>query len=196
MGGLCSQLPRLRRTQNHKQYPLQCSCYLGLQANCEMAQKDFPQQTSVRSRILIRSQHLDKCKFDTTAARFFLLTDLEYIGEEGADCLLKSAVVVSNPWNLDVGSVGLQRTWLGKEIYSRAMGSNMKRLIERHHDEVVKNPAMDFGKIWKVTYLHEFDREVQVSRTPPQLLYILEPVACFVVKGLGLAHKFLNLLGN
>ena len=41
------------------------------------------------------------------------------------------------------------------------MGTNMKKLIERHHDEVAKNSALDFEKIRKVTYLHEFDREVQ-----------------------------------
>ncbi len=44
--------------------------------------------------------------------------------------MLKAAVVFSNPWNLDVGSTALQRTWLGLEIYSRAMGSNMKKLFD------------------------------------------------------------------
>lgn len=67
----------------------------------------------------------------------------------------------SNPWNLDTGSLALQRTWLGREIYSKTMGSNMKKLIERHHDEASKNPALDFDKIRNVKYLHEFDREVQ-----------------------------------
>ncbi|PVH81676.1 AB-hydrolase YheT [Cadophora sp. DSE1049] len=84
-----------------------------------------------------------------------------YIGEEGAACELKSAVVCSNPWNLDAGSLALQRTWLGREIYSKTMGANMKKLIERHHDEASKNPALDFEKIRNVKYLHEFDREVQ-----------------------------------
>ncbi|KAK2628467.1 hypothetical protein QTJ16_001570 [Diplocarpon rosae] len=84
-----------------------------------------------------------------------------YIGEEGAACQLKSAVIFSNPWNLDAGSVALQRTWLGREVYSRAMGGNLKKLIELHHDELAKNSALDFDKIRKVTYLHEFDREVQ-----------------------------------
>ncbi|CZT13314.1 related to P.glauca late embryogenesis abundant protein and YBR177c and YPL095c [Rhynchosporium graminicola] len=84
-----------------------------------------------------------------------------YIGEEGAACELKAAVICSNPWNLDAGSLALQRTWLGREIYSKTMGSNMKRLIELHHDEAAKNPALDFEKIRNVKYLHEFDREVQ-----------------------------------
>lgn len=86
---------------------------------------------------------------------------LQYIGEEGSACELKSAVICSNPWNLDAGSLALQRTWLGREIYSKTMGSNMKKLIERHYDEASKNPALDFEKIRNVKYLHEFDREVQ-----------------------------------
>jgi predicted alpha/beta-fold hydrolase len=84
-----------------------------------------------------------------------------YIGEEGASCKLKAAVVISNPWNLDTGSLALQRTWLGREVYSKTMGSNMKRLIERHYDQASKNPNLDFERIRKVKYLHEFDREVQ-----------------------------------
>ncbi|TVY60745.1 putative esterase [Lachnellula suecica] len=84
-----------------------------------------------------------------------------YIGEEGSNCMLKAAVVCSNPWNLEVGSMALQRTWLSREIYSKTMAANMKRLIELHHDEVAKNTKLDFEKIRKVQYLHEFDREVQ-----------------------------------
>lgn len=37
----------------------------------------------------------------------------------------------------------------------------MKKLIEQHYDQVSKNPTLDFEKIRRVTYLHEFDREVQ-----------------------------------
>jgi predicted alpha/beta-fold hydrolase len=41
------------------------------------------------------------------------------------------------------------------------MGGNLKRLIERHHDQVSKNPKLNFEEIRKVKYLHEFDRLVQ-----------------------------------
>ncbi|EHL01640.1 putative esterase [Glarea lozoyensis 74030] len=84
-----------------------------------------------------------------------------YVAEEGDKCELKAAVVISNPWNLESGSLALQRTWLGREIYSKTMGGNMKRLLALHHDEVSKNPKLDFEKINNVQYLHEFDREVQ-----------------------------------
>ncbi|TVY20148.1 putative esterase [Lachnellula arida] len=84
-----------------------------------------------------------------------------YLGEEGSNCMLKAAVVCSNPWNLDAGSLALQRTWLGREIYSKTMAANMKRLIELHHDQISKNPKLDWEKIRNVKYLHEFDREIQ-----------------------------------
>ena len=56
---------------------------------------------------------------------------LQYLGEEGDQCLLEAAIVVSNPWSLDVGSLALQRTWLGLNVYSSVMGNNMKQLVEQ-----------------------------------------------------------------
>jgi predicted alpha/beta-fold hydrolase len=37
----------------------------------------------------------------------------------------------------------------------------MKRLIDTHKDAVLKHTNLNFDKIQTVTYLHEFDREVQ-----------------------------------
>lgn len=75
--------------------------------------------------------------------------------------MLKAVVVISNPWNLDTGSLALQRTWLGRELYSRTMGSNMLKLFERHVEQIAKNPKIDVERIRSVKYLHEFDREIQ-----------------------------------
>ena len=75
--------------------------------------------------------------------------------------MLRAAVICSSPWNLDVGNMALQRTWLGREIYSKTMGTSMKKLIEIHYDELSKGSKLDFAKIRQVNYLHEFDREVQ-----------------------------------
>jgi predicted alpha/beta-fold hydrolase len=41
------------------------------------------------------------------------------------------------------------------------MGTNMKGLAERHHEAISKNPDLSLERIRNVTYLHEFDREVQ-----------------------------------
>lgn len=75
--------------------------------------------------------------------------------------MLKAAVVISSPWNLDAGNHALQRTWLGKEIYSKTMGRNMVRLVELHAEEICKNPKIDMEEVRKVKYLHELDRAVQ-----------------------------------
>ena len=39
--------------------------------------------------------------------------------------------------------------------------ANMKKLILRHKDSVLKYTQLDYEAIQNVTYLHEFDREVQ-----------------------------------
>lgn len=103
-----------------------------------------------------------------------------YIGEEAEDCELKGAVVISSPWNLDAGSMALQRTWLGKEVYSKTMGGNLKRLIELHADQVVKNPAINMEKIRNVKYIHEFDREVQCATWgyPTESAYYRDASSC------------------
>lgn len=70
-------------------------------------------------------------------------------------------MICSSPWNLEAGSLALQSTWVGREIYSKTLGSNMKRLLALHEDEVRKGGKIDFEEIKKVKYLHEFDRAVQ-----------------------------------
>jgi len=41
----------------------------------------------------------------------------------------------------------------------------MKRLINSHKESLVKNTKLDFNKIDNLTYLYEFDREVQYAVT-------------------------------
>jgi uncharacterized protein len=69
--------------------------------------------------------------------------------------------VVSNPWNLEVSSIALQNTYLGREVYLRVMGGNMKRLLEKHTAQIAKNSKVNLEEAMKVKYLHEFDRVVQ-----------------------------------
>ncbi|CAI4213781.1 unnamed protein product [Parascedosporium putredinis] len=84
-----------------------------------------------------------------------------YCGEEGADCVLKAAVICSNPFNLEVSNKALQRSILGKEVYQRVMGSNMKELVKRHEEAIEKFTVLDLQRLQNVTYLYEFDRAVQ-----------------------------------
>ncbi|KAF1990075.1 hydrolase, alpha/beta fold family [Aulographum hederae CBS 113979] len=83
-----------------------------------------------------------------------------YVGEEGSNCVLKAAVVCSNPWNLEAGSLALQRSWIGLE-YSKVMGTSMRKLFSLHEEQILKNPKIDREKVIKIKYLHEFDREIQ-----------------------------------
>lgn len=54
----------------------------------------------------------------------------QYVGEEGEDCLLSAAVVVGNPFNLEVANICLQGSLLGKEVYQRVMGSACREVRE------------------------------------------------------------------
>lgn len=81
-----------------------------------------------------------------------------YCAEEGAACELKAAIACSNPWNLELSHKGLQRTWLGMEVYYKAMGGNLTRLYERHKDQLSKNPNVEHDKVMACKYLFEFDR--------------------------------------
>ena len=54
-----------------------------------------------------------------------------YLGEEGSNCKLDAAVIVSNPWNLEVSSLAMQSTFLGRRMYSQTMGNNMRALFEK-----------------------------------------------------------------
>ncbi|TDZ22557.1 putative esterase [Colletotrichum orbiculare MAFF 240422] len=84
-----------------------------------------------------------------------------YCGEEGTNCLLKAAIVCSNPFNLEVSNKALKRSFIGREVYQRVMGTSMKELIFNHQDEIEKHTALDLERLKKATYLWEFDREVQ-----------------------------------
>lgn len=70
-------------------------------------------------------------------------------------------MVCSNPFNLEASNLALQRTWLGREVYSKVMGSSMKALFERHVEQISKNPRVDVQRVRDITYLYEFDRTVQ-----------------------------------
>ena len=59
--------------------------------------------------------------------------------------------------------MALQRTYLGREVYSKAMGNSMRALFAAHKDEIIKNTALDIERIESVKYLQEFDREIQCA---------------------------------
>ncbi|GAB7327072.1 hypothetical protein MBLNU13_g10999t1 [Cladosporium sp. NU13] len=88
---------------------------------------------------------------------------LTTVGEEGDKCLLSAALIISNPWKLEVASLSLQRSWLGMNVYSKAMGKSMRGLFDLHAEQVTLNKAITTEKMHSIKYLHEFDREFQCA---------------------------------
>nr|POF17653.1 putative esterase [Quercus suber] len=86
-----------------------------------------------------------------------------YIGEEGTSCELSAAISFCNPFALDISHRNLLRTYLGREIYSKTMGTSMRTLFEEHAEVMLHNPALDVERIRNIKYLFEFDREVQCA---------------------------------
>ncbi|KAF4970598.1 hypothetical protein FSARC_2379 [Fusarium sarcochroum] len=84
-----------------------------------------------------------------------------YCGEEGPNCVLKGAVVCSNPFNLEVSSKILQNSYIGKEVYLRVMGSALKELAATHREELENFSKIDVDAVMDITYLNEFDRLIQ-----------------------------------
>ncbi|KAF9763638.1 hypothetical protein IL306_003042 [Fusarium sp. DS 682] len=84
-----------------------------------------------------------------------------HCGEEGPNCVLKGAVICSNPFNLEVSSKILQNSYIGKEVYLRVMGSALKELAATHRTELEKYSKIDVDAVMNITYLYEFDRLIQ-----------------------------------
>ncbi|KAI5849559.1 Alpha/Beta hydrolase protein [Morchella snyderi] len=79
-----------------------------------------------------------------------------YLAEEGDKCVFKAAVVCSNPWNLELCCKNLHRTCLG-QMYSRAMGDNLKRLFEQHVHRL-DLPAAQVAAVRAGVLMDDFDR--------------------------------------
>ncbi|KAI1169102.1 carboxylesterase-like protein [Nemania serpens] len=84
-----------------------------------------------------------------------------YVAEEGADCQFKAAVVVSSPWNLEIGNKTLKSTWIGHEIYLRTLGTSLRTLVNNNKEEIEKYCEVSLSELSKVKYLYEFDRAYQ-----------------------------------
>ncbi|KAH9468372.1 hypothetical protein Pst134EA_011995 [Puccinia striiformis f. sp. tritici] len=89
----------------------------------------------------------------------------KYLGEEQDRSVIKSAVVVGNPWDLYAGHIFLESSFLGR-IYSRALASNLRGLMKRHiHNYKTRKSAIDVGALYSNPNqsLYEFDSIVTKS---------------------------------
>ncbi|KAH8826845.1 AB-hydrolase YheT [Flagelloscypha sp. PMI_526] len=67
-----------------------------------------------------------------------------YVAEEGTASRLRSGCAVGCPWNLSANNQGLKSSWIGNNLYSKAMGKNLQKLAKRHYKSLLRhaNPVV------------------------------------------------------
>ncbi|KAI9592885.1 Alpha/Beta hydrolase protein [Syncephalis fuscata] len=83
---------------------------------------------------------------------------VKYLGEEGDKCDFKFAMSISNPFDLFLGSIVLERTFLGRNVYSPQLCRNLQQLYIKHYDQLKDDHRLDAEKILNAKMLREFDR--------------------------------------
>lgn len=109
-----------------------------------------------------------------------------YLGEEGSACPLTAAVLVGNPWNLDISNAVMTHSTLGMKLYQRSLGTAFRKTFERHLDQITKNTAIDVDKARKAKYLWEFDKHIQCPTWgyPSQTAYYRDVSSADAVMGI------------
>jgi predicted alpha/beta-fold hydrolase len=60
---------------------------------------------------------------------------------------------VSNPWQLKVTADALMSTLIGRELYSKQMGSNLKRVFMRQYSVMKDDPKIDWKALKKAKHI-------------------------------------------
>ncbi|KAJ1796182.1 hypothetical protein LPJ59_003904 [Coemansia sp. RSA 2399] len=83
----------------------------------------------------------------------------KYVGEQGADCPLKAAISVCNPFDLAASSDAVEKpTFRNKHIYTPAMLLGLMNLYKRHREMMETGPVeLDSDAIEKITKIRQFD---------------------------------------
>ncbi|TDL27452.1 AB-hydrolase YheT [Rickenella mellea] len=61
---------------------------------------------------------------------------VRYLSEEGNRSRLQSGCALGCPWNLVNNSDRLQSNWFRRQLYSKGMGGNLVKLLQRHLEEL------------------------------------------------------------
>ena len=78
----------------------------------------------------------------------------QYLGEEGKESPFVAASSVCNPWQLKVATDALNQTWLGSHLYSKTMGTNLRRVFMRQYKMMKDHPKIDWKALKQVTTIH------------------------------------------
>ncbi|KAJ3152066.1 hypothetical protein HDU86_005911 [Geranomyces michiganensis] len=84
-----------------------------------------------------------------------ILTKL--VGEYGEACPFIGAVSVSNPFDLLGGNRSLNRSWIGRNIYSKTLTQNLIRMYKKHAHIFAESTVVNGAKVLSSRFLYEFD---------------------------------------
>ncbi|ODQ77840.1 hypothetical protein BABINDRAFT_163225 [Babjeviella inositovora NRRL Y-12698] len=82
-----------------------------------------------------------------------------YLGQESDDCPLTAAAVIATPWDLNDSSIQIESSYIGHNVYSRAMTENLYRLVDMHYDALSESEVMEnyAAKRYMAKTLRQFD---------------------------------------
>jgi uncharacterized protein len=75
---------------------------------------------------------------------------LKYAGSLGKNCPLIGVVSIGNPYDVLGSFRALNRSFMGKYIYSGAMGNNLKKVFKKHSSAFANADWVDFEEMDKV----------------------------------------------
>jgi predicted alpha/beta-fold hydrolase len=78
----------------------------------------------------------------------------QYLGEEGKDSPFVAASSVCNPWQLKVTADALFSTVIGRQLYCKTMGLNLKRVFMRQYAMMKDHPKIDWKAFKKAQFIH------------------------------------------
>lgn len=79
-----------------------------------------------------------------------------YLGEEGSNCPLHAAILLSSPHNMEACAKLMYMSFTGRQ-YSKFLANNLKELFERNFEVLRTNPAIDIEGVRKSVYPFEYD---------------------------------------
>ncbi|KAI0305847.1 hypothetical protein B0F90DRAFT_1666024 [Multifurca ochricompacta] len=69
-----------------------------------------------------------------------------YVAEEGESCRLVSACALACPWDAVKTAHALEDHWFYRNVYAKALGTNLKNLVIRHLDSIRRFPDSRFAQ--------------------------------------------------
>ncbi|KAJ3241709.1 hypothetical protein HDU81_011033 [Chytriomyces hyalinus] len=89
---------------------------------------------------------------------------LKCVGEDGPHTKLMACISVANPFDLHLGITLLHSTWVGRELYSRALAASLISFFKLHmpvfagtEDPLARLHSINLSDVLNAKYLNEFD---------------------------------------